>query len=218
MSGKDAGFEHSVDRIRLHHPSTAVQVNSTKQISAAKLRAVAGSRIAAAIAAIRNLGVIGQRCHGRLVAVERGKQDVNPRSIFLGGELAEVAIPGKTEPVLRVVVGIEERCANIDFATLLDAIVSGFAEIGSIRRDRVVGTTGLSGGKKDRNCECDANHHDQCDEWTFHEGPPGKNGQWTRLPRPKVITKESQPPRTQRCTEEIAAQIGRESATICGRI
>jgi hypothetical protein len=101
---------------------------------------------------------------------------MNPRSTFFGRELAKFAIPGKTEPVLLVVVGVEVGFAKVDFAAFFDAIRLGLAKIGAILRVRIASTPGLHGsrgGKK--NCDCDTNGYHQYGEWTLHEGPPGGN-------------------------------------------
>ena len=103
---------------------------------------------------------------------------MNPRPIFLGGELAELAVAGKTKPVLFGVVGVVEGRANIDFAALFDAIILGYDKVAGLVRVHIRDAAGLhgSGGGKKRNDECDTGQRHQRDEWTFHEGPPGKDG------------------------------------------
>jgi hypothetical protein len=121
---------------------------------------------------------------------------VNPRSIFFGRELAKFSIPGKTEPVLLVVVSVEVRRAKVDFAAFLDAIRLGLAKIGAILRVRIAGTPGLhgSGGGK-KNCDCDAKDYHQYGEWTLHEGPPGGNVDLTINRWPKANIKALPSPR-----------------------
>ncbi len=77
-------------------PATAAGVDAAKQIAAAKLGAVARCRVSVATTH-RYLGVIGKRGESGLLGVERGKFDVNSRSIFLRRELAKLAIARKDE-------------------------------------------------------------------------------------------------------------------------
>jgi hypothetical protein len=109
---------------------------------------------------------------------------VNPRSVFLGGKFAEIARARETQPVLRIVVGVEVRSANVDFPAVLDAIllsVDEFAVGLRVRKFRGIFRAArlyrLGDGKKNRNSKCDTGHQHHCCEYTFHVAPPGKSGE-----------------------------------------
>jgi hypothetical protein len=70
---------------------------------------------------------------------------------------------GETEPILLIIViGVEVRFTDVDFAIMPDTIFFGFAQSSGGLRLRVVGAArvhGPSGREKNRHSESDTNHH-----------------------------------------------------------